>query len=374
MKIHSIELGTVAVPLRKPFKTALRTVHTAYSTYVKITTEDGKIGWGEAPPTHVITGDSMGSIAYAIEEVIAPKLIGMDIRNRSELFAILHKTMVGNTSAKAAVDMAIHDLIGQLAEMPLYQFLGGHKNQLDSNFTVSVNGPAEMAADAFQYVEDGFTTLKVKVGIGSSELDIQRVKAIRKRVGNAVKIRLDANQGWQPKEAIRTITAMEDAGLEIELVEQPVHAEDIDGLLYVTQNTLTPIMADESVFSPRDALRVLQCGAADLINIKLMKSGGIHEALKINALAESYGVQCMTGSMIETKLGITAAAHFAASHPNITRCDFDAPLMLNGDPVIGGVTYSRQTVHLPDVAGLGVQIDPTWLTHHRKSENEERQR
>lgn len=374
MKIHSIELGTVAVPLRKPFKTALRTVHTAYSTYVKITTEDGKIGWGEAPPTHVITGDSMGSIAYAIEEVIAPKLIGMDIRNRSELFAILHKTMVGNTSAKAAVDMAIHDLIGQLAEMPLYQFLGGHKNQLDSNFTVSVNGPAEMAADAFQYVEDGFTTLKVKVGIGSSELDIQRVKAIRKRVGNAVKIRLDANQGWQPKEAIRTITAMEDAGLEIELVEQPVHAEDIDGLLYVTQNTLTPIMADESVFSPRDALRVLQCGAADLINIKLMKSGGIHEALKINALAESYGVQCMTGSMIETKLGITAAAHFAASHPNITRCDFDAPLMLNGDPVIGGVTYSRQTVHLPDVAGLGVQIDPTWLTHHRKSENEEGQR
>ncbi|MCM3757905.1 dipeptide epimerase [Sporosarcina aquimarina] len=373
MKIHSIELATVAVPLSKPFKTALRTVHTAYSTYVKVTTEDGESGWGEAPPTHVITGDSMASITYAIEEVLAPKLIGMDVRNRTELFAVLHKTIVRNTSAKAAVDMAIHDLLGQLAGLPLYQFLGGHRTKLDSNFTVSVNDPMEMGDDAHRYVEDGFTTLKVKVGIGSSELDIERVKEIRNRVGHTVKIRLDANQGWKPKEAIRTITAMEDAGLEIELVEQPVHAEDIDGLLYVTQNTLTPIMADESVFSPKDALRVLQCGAADLINIKLMKSGGIHEALKINALAESYGVQCMTGSMIETKLGITAAAHFAASQPNITRCDFDAPLMLNGDPVIGGVTYTKQLVHLPNEPGLGVQIDSTWLSHHRTSGNEEEQ-
>lgn len=294
MKIQSIQLYTVAVPLRKPFKTALRTVHTAYSTYVKVTTDNGKSGWGEAPPTHVITGDSMASIAYAIEEVLAPKLVGMDIRNRTELFKVLQNTIIRNSSAKAAVDMAIHDLLGQLAGLPLYQLLGGHKSKLDSNFTVSVNDPTEMAEDARRYVEDGFTTLKVKVGTGSAGLDIERVRAIRKKVGTTVKIRLDANQGWQPKEAIRTIAAMEDAGLAIELVEQPVHAEDIDGLLFVTQNTLTPIMADESVFSPRDALRVLQCGAADLINIKLMKSGGIHEALKINALAESYGVQCMT--------------------------------------------------------------------------------
>ena len=374
MKIHSIELKTVAIPLRKPFKTALRTVHTAYSTYVVITTDEGKTGWGEAPPTHVITGDSMASIAYAIEEVMAPNLIGMDIRNRTELFAVLHQTLIGNTSAKAAVDMAIHDLLGKLAGLPLYQFLGGQRNQLDSNFTVSVNDPVEMADDAFQYVEEGFTTLKVKVGIGSSELDVERVKAIRNRVGPSVKIRLDANQGWQPKEAVRTIAAMEDAGLSIELVEQPVHAQDIEGLCYVTQHSLTPVMADESVFSARDALRVLQCGAADLINIKLMKSGGIHEALKINALAESYGVECMVGSMIETKLGITAAAHFAASQPNITRCDFDAPLMLCGDPVIGGVTYVGQAIQLSEATGLGIQIDPSWFTDRRTTRSEEEKR
>ncbi|MDW0109865.1 mandelate racemase/muconate lactonizing enzyme family protein [Sporosarcina aquimarina] len=371
MKIQSIEWSRVAVPLTKPFKTALRTVHTAYSIYVKVTTEDGKKGWGEAPPTHVITGDSMASIAHAIEEVLAPKLIGLDICNRAELFTVMHKSIIGNSSAKAALDMAIHDLLGQLAGMPLYQFLGGHKNTLETNFTVSVNDPVEMSEDAVRYVAEGFTTLKVKVGTGSAELDIERVKAIRDRVGPTVKIRLDANQGWQAKEAVRTIGLMEDAGLGIELVEQPVHADDIEGLRYVTQHTLTPIMADESVFSPKDALRVLQNRAADLINIKLMKSGGIHEALKINSLAESYGVECMTGSMIETKLGITAAAHFAASQPNVTRCDFDAPLMLNGDPIVGGVQYSQKTITLPQQTGLGVQIDSSWLTHHRTSGNEE---
>ncbi len=371
MKIRSIECSCVAVPLTKPFKTALRTVHTAHSVYVKITTEAGETGWGEAPPTHVITGDSMASIVYAVNEVIAPKLIGADIRNRAEVFNRIHTAIIRNTSAKAAVDMAVHDLLGKLAGLPLYQLLGGSRQELDSNFTVSVNEPREMADDAVRYQEEGFSTLKVKVGTGSPALDIERVKAIRSAVGPAVKIRLDANQGWSPKEAVRTIASMEDAGLAIELVEQPVHAEDLDGLAYVTQQTLTPIMADESIFSPRDALRVLQMGAADLLNIKLMKCGGIHEALKINALAESYGVECMTGSMIETKLGITAAAHFAASQKNVTRVDFDAPLMLSGDPILGGVIYSGQTVHLPEQPGLGVQIEPSWHSQLRHATNEE---
>ena len=147
---------------------------------------------------------------------------------------------------------------------------------------------------------------------------------------------------------------MEDAGLDIELIEQPVHADDIEGLKYVTENTLTPIMADESIFSTKDALRVLELRAADLINIKLMKSGGIHEAIKINALAQSYGVECMVGSMIETKLGITAAAHFAASQPNVTRFDFDAPLMLAEDIVGGGIQYEGRVIRLPKTPGLGL--------------------
>lgn len=357
MRIHSIETIPVAVPLTKPFKTALRTVTTAYAVYVKITTEDGLTGWGEAPPTHVITGDSLGSITYAIEEVIAPLLIGKDLRNREEVFRLLKRSIVRNTSAKAAVDMAIHDLLGQLAGMPLYQLLGGFRDHIETDFTVSVNDTAEMADDAERYVADGFNVLKVKVGIGEIGEDIERIKAIRERVGAGPKIRLDANQGWKPKEAVYAIGKMEDAGLDIELIEQPVFAEDIDGLQYVTKHTLTPIMADESVFSAKDALRVLERRAADLINIKLMKSGGIHEALKINALAETYGVECMVGSMIETKLGITAAAHLAASQPNITRFDFDAPLMLAEDIVAGGIAYEGRIIRLPEGPGLGLDQD-----------------
>ena len=251
MLIQSIETKSVAIPLTKPFKTALRTVHTANAVYVKITGDNGFVGWGEAPPTHVITGDSMGSITYAIEQVIAPQLIGKDIRQREVVFSALNRSMVGNTSAKAAVDMAIYDLFGQLAGMPLYQLLGGYRHEIETDFTVSVNDPVEMADDAERYLANGFNVLKVKVGIGEMSEDIARIKAIRERIGSATKIRLDANQGWNPKAAVRAIRLMEDAGLDIELIEQPVHADDIDGLKYVTDNTLTPIMADESVFSAR---------------------------------------------------------------------------------------------------------------------------
>ncbi|MFJ7935345.1 mandelate racemase/muconate lactonizing enzyme family protein [Sporosarcina sp. NPDC096371] len=354
MLIRSIETTPVAVPLTKPFKTALRTVHTAYAVYVKVTCEDGRVGWGEAVPTHVITGDSMGSITYAINEVMAPQLIGLDIRQCEVIFQTLNRSMVGNTSAKAAVDMAIHDLLGQLAGMPLYQYLGGYCKKIETGFTVSVNDYTEMADDAERYVSNNFSVLKVKVGIGDISEDIARIKAIRGRVGSTPRIRLDANQGWQAKEAVRAIGLLEDAGMDIELIEQPVHADDIEGLKYVTDRTLTPIMADESVFSVQDALRILQLRAVDLMNIKLMKSGGIHQAIKINALAESYGVACMVGSMIETKLGVTAAAHFAASQPNITRFDFDAPLMLAQDLVAGGIVYEGRVIHLPELPGLGL--------------------
>lgn len=354
MYIKSIETFDVAIPLTKPFKTALRTVTTAYSVYVTITTSDGIVGYGEAPPTHVITGESMDSIRYAINEVIAPQLIGMNILQSGQVFQKLNAVLVRNTSAKAAVDMAIHDILAKYAGLPLYQFLGGYRDALETDFTVSVNDPTEMADDAEQYIKDGFTVLKVKVGIGEVKDDIERIRAIRERVGMTPKLRLDANQGWNAKEAVKAISLMEDAGLSIEFVEQPVTAWDLEGLKYVTNHTYTPIMADESVFSVHDAKQVLKMRAADLINIKLMKSGGIYHAQKINTLAEANGVECMVGSMIETKLGITAAAHFAASQPNIRYYDFDAPLMLNNDLIVGGVIYEKSNMTFSNEPGLGI--------------------
>ena len=354
MKIQAIETFYVAVPLTKPFKTALRTVTTAFSVVVKVTSDEGKVGYGEAPPTHVITGESLESIQYAINEIISPQLIGLSLLEKEIIFQKLHKALVRNTSAKAAVDMAIFDLLGQYAELPLYQYLGGYRNSLTTDFTVSVNEPDEMAEDAERYVREGFQILKVKVGIGTIQDDIERIEAIRKRVGKDIKIRLDANQGWNAKEAVRAISTMEDAGLNIEFVEQPVPAEDLEGLKYVTERTATPIMADESIFSIYDAKRVLEMRAADLINIKLMKSGGIYQALKINTLAEANDITCMVGSMIETKIGITAAAHLAASQPNILFYDFDAPLMLAEDIVTGGIVYQASTMTFSKSYGLGI--------------------
>lgn len=355
MNIQQIETFKAAIPLKKAFKTALRTVTVAETIIVKITCDHGIVGWGEAPPTHVITGDTLASIHYAINDVFKPALTGMSILDREPLFEKINSVIVGNTSAKAAIDMALYDCIAQQANMSLSQFLGGYQEKIETDYTVSVNSPEEMADDAEGYVKDGFSVLKVKVGKDEINTDIERIQAIRERVGPDVTIRLDANQGWDPKEAVRSIQKMEDLGLNIEFIEQPVKAYDLKGLKYVTDHTQIPIMADESVFSARDARAVLEMGAADLINIKLMKSGGIHEAQNIAKLANVYGVTCMVGSMIESKIGITAAAHFAASQPNIKYFDFDAPLMLAGDLIEGGITYKESLITFGNGKGLGIE-------------------
>ncbi|GIP37739.1 L-Ala-D/L-Glu epimerase [Paenibacillus sp. J31TS4] len=364
MVIQKVEVMRQATPLVKPFKTALRTVTEAESVLVKLTADNGMTGWGEAPATVVITGDSLDSIQAAIMHTFTPLLLGKSLLAYEQILQSVHQGMVGNSSAKAAVDMAVYDLVAQHAGLPLYQFLGGYKNRLETDFTVSVNAPAEMGEDALRCVEAGFDVLKIKVGKDSIETDLERIKEIRRAVGDKVKIRLDANQGWSVKDAIRSIHRLEELGLGIELVEQPVRAYDIEGLKRVTDAVETPIMADESVFSPAQALEVLQKRAADLINIKLMKSGGIYKAQLINQAAEEYGVECMMGSMIETRVAITAAAHFAASKKNITRFDFDAPLMLVHDIVEGGVLYSGRTLTFPDAPGLGI----TSVRHTQEAE------
>ncbi|MDF2546706.1 MAG: dipeptide epimerase [Anaerosolibacter sp.] len=354
MKIKNISLRHISVPLIKPFKTALRTATSAEDTVVIIETDDGQVGYGEAPPTGVITGDTNGSIVAAITENISKLLIGEDIENIEKIMDKLNMSMVRNSSAKAAVDMAVYDLFGKLYKAPVYKLLGGYRNTVETDITVSINEPEEMRDDALRYVANGFTALKLKVGMDIQK-DIQRVKAIREAIGYDIKIRIDANQGWQAKEAIRGIRKLEDAGLEIELVEQPVKAWDLDGLKYVTDHVETPIMADESMFSPQDAFKILSMRAADLINIKLMKCGGIHNALKIVAIAEACGVECMLGSMLETKIGITAAAHLAGAKKNITRFDLDAPVLLAEDPVVGGVEVRGPHLILSQKPGLGIE-------------------
>jgi o-succinylbenzoate synthase len=300
MKIIDIQTGEVQIPLARPFKTALRVVENVEDILVRIVTDTGAVGYGEAPPTAVITGDTKGSIVGAVHDFIRPALLGMDIADLDAIMKKLHGAIIKNTSAKAAVDMAIYDLYGQLYNAPLYRLLGGARKELETDLTISVNPIDEMVKDSLAAVAEGFRVLKIKVG-REGKADVERISAIRDAVGREVKLRVDANQGWEAKQSVAIISSMEDRGLDIELVEQPVKAHDLAGMQYVTSRVSTPILADESVFSPEDAIRIIQTGAADLINIKLMKTGGIYEALKVCAIAEIYHVECMIGCMLRAR-------------------------------------------------------------------------
>lgn len=356
--IKSIEVFPISVPLKSPFKTALRTVTTAESLLVRLTDSDGFVGLGEAAPTAPITGDTSASIRYAIEHVIAPKVVGLAINQPDVVKETIEHALIGNHSPKAAVNIAVNDLLARHYGVRLSDLFGGTQTTLETDYTVSVGTASEMVAHATSLVTDGFKTLKVKVGSQSPFEDLQQVRAIRKAVGNQIQIRLDANQGWQSKQAAKMINQMADEGLDIELVEQPVPADDFEGMAYVTAHTSTPIMADESIFSIKDALRLLNMRGCDIINLKLMKAGGIDNAIKINTLAEAFGVPCMVGSMIESQVSVTAAAQVAAAKSNIQYYDLDAAMMFQEQPTTGGITHQGALISLPSDNGLGITFEP----------------
>ncbi len=354
MKITAIKLGRISVPLRVPFKTALRRVDSVEDIIVEVHTDTGEIGYGEAPPTGAITGDTTGAIIGAITDYIRKALVGRDIDDFEDLTTALDGAVVKNSSAKAAVDMALWDLYGQKYQIPVYKLLGGARKKIITDITISVNPPEEMARDAVNAIKRGYDTLKVKVGVDPT-LDVARLKAIRDAVGSAPRIRIDANQAWAPKEAVRLLNEMQESGLAIELVEQPVKAHDLEGLTYVTERSYVPVLADESVFSAEDALKIVEMRAADLINIKLMKCGGLTSALKIAALAEISGMECMIGCMLEAKVSVNAAVHLACAKKVITRVDLDGPVLCSEDPIDGGAVFNEKEITVSDAPGLGIK-------------------
>lgn len=354
MKITEVKLGKISVPLRVPFKTALRSVSSVEDIVVEVHTDTGAVGYGEAPPTGAITGDTTGAILGALQDHIIKTVVGWDVDDFEELMLALNKCIVGNTSAKAAMDMALWDLYGQLYKIPVYKLLGGSRKEIITDITISVNDPDEMARDAVDAVRRGYDTLKIKVG-AHPELDVARLTAVRQAIGSDTRIRIDANQGWEPKQAVRLLNQMQEKGLDIEFVEQPVKAHDIDGLKYVTERSYVPVLADESVFSPEDAVRIMQTRAADLVNIKLMKCGGLYNALKIVSAAEVYGVECMIGCMLEAKISVNAAVHLACAKKIITKIDLDGPVLCSEDPILGGAVFDEQRITVSDEPGLGIK-------------------
>ncbi|MFJ7470263.1 dipeptide epimerase [Peribacillus frigoritolerans] len=353
MKIESLQVSVETLPLVKPFKTALRTAMEIENIMVSVKLEDGTEGLGAAAPTVAITGDSTKGIMTVIEDVITPHLIGRDIENINALSQLIQRSCVGNTSAKAAVEIALYDAVSKRWQLPLYQYLGGKSNVLKNDMTISVDEPEEMAKAALSLIDGGFSTMKIKLGKDWKN-DVERVACIRAAVGEQVTIRIDANQGWTTKQAISIIQEIEERKLSVDLVEQPVQAHDIEGLKEIKRSVQVPIMADESLFSPRDAMRLLNEHAVDFLNIKLMKTGGIRRALQIADMAEAAGVECMIGSMMESSVSVAAAAHLATAHPNITKIDLDAPLWIKNEP-FEGIQFMKDQLLISDKPGLGVK-------------------
>lgn len=352
MKITEVTTQKTSLPLEKTFKTALRMVTEIEVINVTIQLENRDVGRGSASSTWQITGESLTSIQAAIDGPIKNVLLNRDIEELEDILIKMEGTCVANTSAKAAVDIALHDAYCKLFAIPLHQYLGGGSVFPETDMTISIDEPEVMQNDAKKHIEQGFDVLKIKVGNNERD-DIERVLKIREAVGADVLLRLDANQGWNPKQAVKIIRYLEQ-NVGIELVEQPVKAHDFNGLKFIRERVDTPIMADESIFSPADAFQLLKSEAVDLLNIKLMKSGGIRRARQIADMAQSAGIECMIGSMMESHVSVTAAAHLAHAHSNITRFDLDAALWLEGQTEQGGIKWQGKKAVLDNKPGLAL--------------------
>jgi L-alanine-DL-glutamate epimerase-like enolase superfamily enzyme len=357
MTISEIRCHRLTAPLHTPFVTALRRTSDLETTVVELLDDEGRRGYGEAPQVWRVTGESLAGAEACLSGPLADVVRGRSPDDLDELVGGVADAVVGNFGAKAAMDVALHDLAAKRAGVSLSEYLGGPagEQRVPTDVTVSAGEPDELAATATKRTSEGFTVLKLKVGTDPEHpaTDVVRVRAVRE-AAPAARIRVDANQGWTPGQAIAVIRAIEDAGLDVEFVEQPVAREDVRGLAAVTEAVDTPVMADEAVFGLRDLRAVIEYRAADMINVKLAKCGGLGVARELLDGARAAGMGTIVGSMMEGPIGVGAAASLVAAVGTSHVSDLDAAWWAAASPVVGGASYDAGLIVLPDAPGLGI--------------------
>lgn len=364
LTIDQIGLYKLSIPLIEPFITSLGRDDNAENVLVKIKTKEGIIGFGECSPYMPINGESQDT-CFVVGQYFTKLLKGKNALAIEECIIAMDKLIYGNTSIKSAFDMALYDIASQHAGVPLYKFLGGKNDKtITTDYTVSIGDPKKMAADAVKIKEEGYPAIKIKLG-NNGETDVLRIKTIREAVGNKIPLRIDANQGWNVDEAIQTLQAL--GQYDIQHCEEPIPRWEFMHLPHVRKASPIPIMADECCGDDHDAERLIYIGACDYFNIKLGKSGGFFKALKMVRLAEANNIHLQVGAMLESRLAMTAFAHFSLCSPLIEHYDFDTALMFIEDPVTGGIIYEKNgVIKVPEVNGLGATIDESRL---KKLEN-----
>lgn len=358
--IRAIELYKVFIPLKEPFVISLGPINNVQNVVVIIRTADGCSGYGECSPYMTINGESVDT-CFIVGQYFAKVLKGKTAIDIAGCMDAMDKTIYANSSIKSAFDIALHDIAAQHSGVPLYKFLGGEKKKiLETDMTVSIGDPQKMKLNAIKFKEEGFPAIKVKLG-GKKEDDVARIKAIREGIGKEHPLRIDANQGWGTADyAIEVLQAL--AEFNIEHCEEPISRYRFMELSKVSAASPIPIMADESCGDEWDAERLIALKACSMFNIKLGKSSGFFKGKKIAELGAAAGMEMQVGGFMESRLGMTAAAHLALSNNHIHHCDFDTPLMFTEDPVIGGIKYlEKGVIDVPDVPGLGAVIDERYL-------------
>lgn len=362
--IEQIIIYKLSIPLKQPFVISLGPQYDADNIIVIIKTKEGITGWGECSPYMSINGESMDT-CFIVGQYIAKALKGKDVLDIEGCTMAMDRIITRNESIKSAFDMALYDIAAQHAQLPLYKFLGGTKSKIIStDMTVGLGSPQKMAKEAMEYKAAGFPSIKVKLGTTSEE-DTARIKAIRDAIGNDLPLRIDANQGWSVNVAIETLNALAVYG--IEHCEEPIAKWNYMELPHIRKNSPVKIMADESCFDQHDAERLAKLNAVDYFNIKLGKSGGIFNALKIIEVAKTNRIKLQVGCFMESRLAITALVHFAYCSNLIVHYDLDTPLMLKEDPVIGGMVFKENgIVEIDEVIGIGAKVDESYLNKCEK--------
>ncbi|WP_457748883.1 dipeptide epimerase [Sulfurimonas sp.] len=338
MQIKNIQTNIEKIALKTPFVTALRRVDAVTFVRVKLTCNNGAFAYGEAPATKAVTGEDLESIVSAIAYV-KNELVGLSLFDALEA---LHVKPIGS-SAKAALDMAIITLIAKQKNQTLLQYLGAKDfSPIKTDITISLNDVDTMLHDAQKAYKSGFDILKIKLG-GDINHAIFVTKAIAKKLPHATLL-IDANQAWSLESSLQYVEAIK--GCHVRLIEQPVAADDLEGLRGITQKSTVPVLADEAVFILKDVKKVHENACADMINIKLMKCGGVSRAQKILEYAREKNIPCMLGSMLEGPGSIAVAYALCFAYRDIIKyVDLDSPLLYKEVPdFVGGFAINRNQI------------------------------
>ncbi|MFH1723706.1 MAG: dipeptide epimerase [Elusimicrobiota bacterium] len=350
MRIARCEAWLVEMPLSEPYEIAYEKVDKARNVFLRVETTRGTSGFGCAAPDPNITGETVEQALAALRDAAPPVLKGLDPLRPVMVMERFKVSLQAFPSARAAIDMALHDILGKEAGLPLWKLLGGFRSSFRTTVTLGIMGVRESVDRSLEMAARGFKALKIKGGL-DAEQDVERLVRIREAVGPRIELRFDANQGYTAEQTARFLRRTRP--VKLELIEQPTPSKDLDQLERATRMASIPVMADESLINLRDAFRLVRRGIADMVNIKLMKCGGITEALNINSVAKAGGYEAMVGCMDESALAIAAGLAFALCRPNVAYADLDGHLGLAGDPFEGSVVLKEGVLYPTGAPGLG---------------------